>query len=93
MITKAFCFYDSKVGVYYPPFFFPHDALALRAAHDLSKDTGTHIGRHPEDFILFYVGFFDDQTGILGGAGADMKNFGTVAAIAAQAERQGELKL
>lgn len=65
MIITAYSFYDSKVGIFHPPFFMLHRGQAFRAAMELGSDPSTQIGRHPADFSLFEVGTFNDQTGAL----------------------------
>lgn len=63
MIYTSFSFYDAKVGIFHPPFHMLHRGQALRAAQELGGDLSTQIGRHPNDFVLFEIGTFNDQTG------------------------------
>lgn len=63
MVTRMYSVFDAKAGVYGTPFFSPQDAMAVRAFADLANDLGTLVGKHPEDFTLFTVGHFDDETG------------------------------
>ena len=35
---------------------------AMRAFEDTVNDVTTQFGKHPEDFTLFEIGTFDDQT-------------------------------
>lgn len=65
MILKAFCLMDSKVQAFHAPFFMAHVGHAIRACAELAQDRNTTVGRHPGDFILYEVGTFDDQTGVL----------------------------
>lgn len=65
MIVTAYSFFDSKVGIFHPPFFMLHRGQAFRAALELASDMSTQIGRHPADFVLFELGQFNDQTGAL----------------------------
>jgi hypothetical protein len=65
MKTKMYVIFDSKAKVYNKPFFMLNDALARRAITDLANDLTTDVGRHPEDFILFTVGEYDDETATL----------------------------
>lgn len=65
MQLLAFCFYDSKAQYFSTPFFCHHRGQALRMAIDLTSDPGTHMGRYPEDFHLYELGYFDDATGSL----------------------------
>lgn len=65
MILKAFSLMDSKVQAFHAPFFMSHVGHAIRACAELAMDRNTTVGRHPADFILYEVGTFDDQTGVL----------------------------
>lgn len=63
MITKVFALRDSKVDAYMPPVFLRTSAEALRLLGDLTTDSSSPVGKHPEDFALFELGEFDDSTG------------------------------
>lgn len=65
MITKAYSVYDRKTLVYSPPFYAPTDGAAMRIISDAAGDVNSQLGRHPMDYVLFYVGDFDDLKGIL----------------------------
>lgn len=65
MIIKAFSLLDTKTGMFNLPFFLSHEGAAIRAVIDLGGDMNTTVGRHPADFQLYYIGWFDDQTGIM----------------------------
>lgn len=56
---------DIKANAYHRPFFVPNRAVAIRAVTDIAQDTQTDIGKHPEDYQLFYLGTYDDNTGAL----------------------------
>lgn len=91
MITHAFSLLDIKTGIYHPPFFFPHEALAVRAVVNLANDANTHISRNPLDFVLYHVGNFDDSTGVL--TAGPPKLYGSAFQLAEASARQTELKL
>lgn len=65
MILKAFALLDTKTGGFGTPFFMHHTGLAIRAVSDLAQDMSTTVGRHPADFALCELGFFDDNSGVL----------------------------
>lgn len=69
MILQAFSIYDSKAVAYAPPFFMARPELALRAFRDLAADPQSQISKHPEDYVLFLLGSYDDETGLLKAAG------------------------
>lgn len=60
MITKVFTVYDSKAKAYMSPFFDQSHGAAIRAFSDAAKNPQSAIGRHPEDYTLFYLGEYDD---------------------------------
>lgn len=62
MIVKVFCVYDSKAEAYMSPFFMHSRGQALRAFGDTAQDSESQIGKHPEDFTLFELGEYDDDS-------------------------------
>jgi len=62
MILEIFSVYDSKAEAYMTPFFMQSVGQALRSFIDASEDTNTQLSRHPEDFTLFHIGKWDDDT-------------------------------
>lgn len=65
MKTKVYSIFDLKVGAYNFPFTMRSNGEALRAFADMANDPGNRIGLHPEDYVLYAVGEFDDERGIL----------------------------
>lgn len=65
MIINAYTIYDRKALTYSPPFFSVADGAAVRMFQDLAGDTGTQVGRHPGDFVLYRCGGYDDASGSL----------------------------
>lgn len=64
-MTKCFSVYDSKALCYGTPFFMPSVGAAVRVFSDLANDKGSMVSRHPEDFVLFEIGWFGDEKGNL----------------------------
>lgn len=58
---------DSKTEAYLSPFLADNIVTAQRMLFDLMTDGDSMLARHPEDFQLFSVGQFDEQTGELQG--------------------------
>lgn len=57
---------DSVANTYGRPFFTATRGTALRSFIDMCNDTPSPdnpIAQHPEDYELFELGTFDDQTG------------------------------
>lgn len=67
MELNAYCIVDSKGKFFNLPFFVRNVEIAKRSFSDLVRNPQTDIGRHPEDYTLFYVGKFDDSSGSLKG--------------------------
>lgn len=61
MIMRIFSVYDTKAGAYMQPFFMNHAGGALRAFSDLCNDASHPFGKHPEDYVLFELGMYDDD--------------------------------
>ena len=63
MRSFMFSVFDSCAGFYDRPFVARDDASAVRSFGDIACDAEHPIGKHPEHYLLFRVGVFDDQTG------------------------------
>lgn len=62
MIQNVFSIYDTKASAYLTPFFLPTVPMALRVFAECANSSDHQFGRHPEDFTLFHLGTFDDET-------------------------------
>lgn len=65
MIHKMFSVYDEKAKAYLPPFFLHTVGMAHRAFADAVNDPSHMFAKHPEDFYLFRVGEFNDESGVV----------------------------
>lgn len=65
MILKAYSVYDRKALTYNPPYYAPTDGAAIRIIADAANDANSSLGRHPHDYVLFCLGEYDDQKGLL----------------------------
>lgn len=65
MKTKAYSIFDSKVGSYCSPFFLRSKGEAIRVFTDLANDSKQNISKYPEDFVLFEIGDYDEETGLM----------------------------
>lgn len=61
---KVFTIYDLKAGVHGRPFFLQSTGVAMRIFADMVNDREELVCRHPEDFILYDLGEFDEDTGM-----------------------------
>lgn len=55
--------FDKKAAVYLTPFFVAHVNVGIRAFANVANDVQSGIGRNPEDFSLWELGTFDDESG------------------------------
>lgn len=64
-MTKIFAIYDNKAEAYMQPFYATTVGLALRIFADNVGNPETIMHKNPNDFVIFEIGSFDDQTGEL----------------------------
>lgn len=59
-----FSVFDKKAECFSPPFFLKATGLALRGFSDMiNSGEQTQYSLHPEDFDLYELGLWDDETG------------------------------
>lgn len=63
MIKYAFTVRDNKTDSFFDPIYFTHMSMAERAMVDCMNDATHVLGKHTEDFALYYLGEYDDSTG------------------------------
>lgn len=63
MKLKLFAIYDRALTAYMQPFGAQSAGAAIRAFGDGVNDPAHVMNKHPEDYELWYLGDFDDQTG------------------------------
>jgi len=63
MKLNAYSIYDTASGTFMRPFFTTADGQAMRSFKDISTDADHEIGKHPEDYTLYRLGIFNDNTG------------------------------
>ena len=65
MIQNAYSIKDAKANVFSAPFFSINDQVALRSFDQAKIDPNTTINQNPQDFSLYRLATFDDQSGEL----------------------------
>ncbi len=65
MQLKAYSIRDTKVNTYNVPFFAKTEEDAVRTLTRLKMDPNSNVSLFPEDFDLYYVGEYSDQTGTI----------------------------
>lgn len=54
--------FDNKAKMYNKPFCMLNDQVAIRAGQDLVNDHSTECSKNPQDFALFLIAEYDDET-------------------------------
>lgn len=62
-----FSVYDKKVEAFSRPFVAPTYGAAERGFRDAANDPQSEVSKHPEDYSLMCVGWFDESTGQIEG--------------------------
>lgn len=93
MKLNAYTIYDVASGAYMRPFFSQADGQAIRGFKDIATDADHEVGKHPEDYTLYRVGSWNDNTGKL--EGEDLEKLATGLEMVSQDRNpnQAELKL
>ena len=65
MIQNAYSIKDAKANVFSAPFFSINDKTAQRSFEQAKNDSNTTISQNPEDYSLYRLAQFDDQSGEL----------------------------
>ena len=63
MILRVYTIYDSKVEAYKTPFFARTHGEAIRMVTDAVFTDGHEFAKYAEDYTLFYMCEYDDETG------------------------------
>lgn len=53
---------DVKAEAYLPPIFVRSKGEAIRSFADEVNNQDSMLGKHPADYVLFYLGSFDELT-------------------------------
>lgn len=63
--SQIFAVLDVKLGAFAQPFFAQNSAFAQRMFFDAARDPNTMLGKHPQDFFLYRLGTFDEESGYI----------------------------
>lgn len=66
MVLKVFSVFDAKLASFGRPWYELTEASAIRVFTDAVNDDSNQNNqwfKHPEDFSLFHIGEFNDETG------------------------------
>lgn len=63
MQYNVYSVYDVKAKFFVSPFMMLQDGEAIRAFSDEVNKDGSALNKHPEDYVLFKLAVFDQETG------------------------------
>lgn len=63
MIQKLYSVRDSKAGIFHPPFPQKTHGEAERTFASTVRNKDTSLHAYPDDYDLYYLGEFDDNSG------------------------------
>lgn len=66
MLLKVFSVRDMKAEAFLQPFFCPTQGSALRAFGDACSKPESPFFLHPNDYVLYEIGSYDDSNAVLG---------------------------
>lgn len=66
-MKKVYAIKDVKADCFLTPFTSENDATASRALGGIVNDKQSMFGQHPEDYVVYHVGQFDQASGQLVG--------------------------
>ncbi len=66
MKLEMFTVYDDKALAYLRPFFSPTVATALRSVKSAAEDATHDFSKHPHDYMVYHIGYFDEDTAEVG---------------------------
>lgn len=69
MVTKIYAVYDHKAEAFLQPFFAKNDAVAERMFSAAVMDDEHQFCKHAEDYTLWTLGVFDEESGVLHSTG------------------------
>lgn len=65
MKWMMFSIFDRASGAYDRPFVQRSENEAMRSFGDICMDDKHPIGQHPEDYTLYHVGIWNDNTAVI----------------------------
>lgn len=63
MILKMFSIFDAKASIFHPPFYKRSHGEAERDFSQTANNKETQLNQFPEDYDLYYLGEYDDNSG------------------------------
>ena len=63
MIKQIFAIRDAKAEAFHTPFYQQTKGAAIRAISDYANEEGSPLNKHPEDYMLFQLGAYNELSG------------------------------
>lgn len=92
MRMNVYSVFDRASGVYDRPWCAHSDQAAARSFSDVACDADHPVGKHPDDFTLFRVGTWHDESGEIGAQVPEKVINGAEAVAQARKVSPGSLK-
>lgn len=64
-VQRVYAVYDMKMKLFLAPFVTRNSAVATRMFADSVNGENNVVAKHPEDFALYQIGEFDEESGLL----------------------------
>jgi len=61
MLFTVFSIYDSAIKTWLPPLYARNNGEMIRNFSDAIQDPQSKLAKHPQDYVLFELGSFDDD--------------------------------
>jgi len=65
MVKNVYSVFDSKASVFAVPFTSVNNLTAIRDFSRAANDPQSDLARFPEDYFLYQVATFDDNSGLI----------------------------
>lgn len=65
MKVKMYSLRDQQLGIYHAPMFLLSETIAIRTLYMAMADKNSQLVHFSENFALYELGEFDDQSGIV----------------------------
>lgn len=67
MLMKVYAVYDVKAEVFGNPVVGVNDYTMMRLMSDVLQNVEHPYAKHPEDYVLYRLGEYDDSSGVVSG--------------------------
>lgn len=80
---------DKPARVFIRPWCVRHEAEAIRSFYETAVDSAHQFAKHPEDFVLYELGTFDDGSGLVHPIGGEVRRVCSAAELLGRVEARG----